>query len=131
VPLTTLVAVKVVAALPVEKLARLVNPAAEPASITYDVAAQPPEGGCQFRMTVTPVTDAVRPGGAPGGEPHTPWMATTISLEDALVPLALRARTRTKYVPGGTFVAITVVAADAVSEFTRSSRPLDDPTSRT
>ncbi|MEK7215957.1 MAG: hypothetical protein AAB289_10220, partial [Chloroflexota bacterium] len=50
-----------------------------------------------------------------------------ISLEATLVPLSVWANTRKKYLPSGTFVAVTVGAADSVLALTRSANPLAEP----
>lgn len=96
-PLPTPVALKLVAVLPVENAARFFSPGAEPASITYDVAAQPALGACQVNVSVVLFTTALSALGAPGAVAQPPLCTvTTISFDGALVPPALRARTRTK-----------------------------------
>ena len=79
-----------------------------------------------------PLTDEVRPVGAPGApvQPPPPTMMTT-SLDAALVPALFRARTRTKYVPAGTPVAVNDVAALNVSNTAMLVDPADDPASIT
>ena len=52
-------------------------------------------------------------------------------MDGALVPLALRARTRTKYVPAPTPVAVSAGVDEPVSELARLARPLADPASST
>src|SRR6266540_2778145 len=66
VPLTTPLALKEVAGLPVENDVRLLRPGPEPASIVYAVAAHPDAGACQIRATALPPTVAVSPVGTPG-----------------------------------------------------------------
>ena len=90
-------ALNVVAGDPVEKLARLLAPEADPASIWNALTTQPLVGACQFNATPLPETVAARPLGG-FGEPTHPFTptVTTISFDGLLVPLELRARTRTK-----------------------------------
>ena len=64
---------------------------------------------------------------AEGGDPTV----SVISLDAALVPAEFFARTRTKYVPAGTCVTVSVAAAFPVSKFARSVRPVLDPASTT
>ena len=66
VPLGTPLAENVVAVDPVLKLARLFAPLEEPASITYDVAGSGDVGTSHVSVTVLPLTDEVRFGGAVG-----------------------------------------------------------------
>src|SRR2546426_538875 len=98
VPLETPPAMKLVAVLPVENDARLLIPAAEPASMRYPVGAHPPVGACHVSVTVGPFAAAVSPLGAPGVVVQPPPFCTmtTISFDAPLVPPALRARIRTK-----------------------------------
>ena len=83
-----------VAAFPVEIEARLLSPGADPASITYDVGAQPLLGACNVNVTAAPLTAATSPPGEPGALGQPPATETMISLDGPLVPLPLRARTR-------------------------------------
>jgi hypothetical protein len=71
--------------------------------------------------------------GTPGVVVQPPVLCTinTASFDAALVPAAVRARTRTKYVPAGTLVAVSVGAVEPVSLLARSVRPLADPASTT
>jgi len=55
--------------------------------------------------------------------------ATMISLEAALVPLAFVARMRTKYLPGGTPLAVKTTAVSPVLKFAISRRPDAEPAS--
>ena len=87
-----------------------------------------------FHVTVTdePVTLEARPVGVPGGPTHgdAPTETTiVISLVAVPVPALLRPRTRTKYVPAGTAVTVSVTAALPVSKLARLDRPLEDPAS--
>src|SRR6185295_8460999 len=66
VPDGTLNTASDVAALPVSKFAMLANPAAEPASITYDAGGSPPAGAVQASVTTVPLAVAVNPVGGPG-----------------------------------------------------------------
>ena len=97
-PAATPLAESVVEELPVGTVARLVNPELEPASRMYDVAAHPPAGACHARVMDVPFTVDVSPVGASGGVAHVSTLrtVTVVSLDAPLVPLALRARTRTK-----------------------------------
>jgi hypothetical protein len=56
---------------------------------------------------------------------------TTISLDGPLVPLLLVARTRTKYVPDATPVAVNVTAVEPVLKFAKSASPDAAPASTT
>src|SRR5262245_30047754 len=97
------------------------------------VGAHPVAGGVQARLTLEPLANRTRLIGAPGapvhGGPPDPT-TTVISLDAGLVPSPFLARTRTKYVPAGTFCADASVAALAVSK-ERSVRPGPNPTSIT
>ena len=74
---------------------------------------------------------AASPLGAADVVEQPPATVTTISLEGALVPLAFRARTRTKYVPGATPVAVSAGIDDPVSALARLLSPVAEPASRT
>ena len=52
---------------PVETFARSVRPDPVPASIVYEVGAEPPAGAVHCSITVEPAADVVRLVGAPGG----------------------------------------------------------------
>jgi hypothetical protein len=112
-------------------VARFVNPGPEPASRIYDEASQPPAGACHASVTDEPLTATVNPVGAPGAAAHKAGTITTVSFDDPLVPLGVRARTRTKYVPGGISVATREGVELPVSAVARSLRPLAEPTSTT
>ena len=68
VPAVTLVTVSDTAALPVSKLARSASPDADPASITYDESASPPDGAVHVSTTTSPVIEAVTFVGTPGAD---------------------------------------------------------------
>ena len=96
-PAPTPLAEKLVAALPVEKFARLLNPGADPAWMMNEVGAQPTGGACHVSVTVDPFTAVASPVGTAGGMLQRPVVTvTTISFDGALVPLAFWASTRTK-----------------------------------
>jgi hypothetical protein len=84
-------------ALPVEKLARLLAPGDEPASMIYVVGAHPPTGAAHVKVTENPLTIAVKLSGAPGLPLQGPTETlTTISPDEAPTPELFLARTRTK-----------------------------------
>src|SRR5437870_156360 len=97
-PRGTLAVANVVAALPIENAARSLEPDAEPASRTYAVARQLPLSACQLNVTAPPLTDETSPLGGAGAPVQVPPAPTvrTISFDGALVPAAVRARTRMK-----------------------------------
>ena len=92
----TPLALNVVSALPVENAARLLEPEPDPASIVKASGAQPPLGACHDSVTEEPATAAVKAVGGLGALAQPPEIVTVIPLDGALVPLGLRARTRTK-----------------------------------
>src|SRR5918996_3187028 len=100
----------VVVGLNVSNVAKLVAPETEPTSITYDEGATP-VGAVHVSVTSEPETVNPKPVGALGSGHPLPTVATT-SFDGTLRPARLRARTRTKYVPGG---------ADAVTAGVRPS----------
>ena len=85
-------------ALPVEKLARSLKPADDPAVTTYDVGLPPDAGAFHASVTVEPLTLPERPLGAPGaaGGGVVPSTLTDASFDGALVPAEFEARTRMK-----------------------------------
>src|SRR5437899_6946171 len=74
---------------------------------------------------------SVSPDGAPGTSQTRAITTTVISFDAALVPAALIAFTRTKYVPGVTPVVPNVVAIVPVFRLARFARPALDPASTT
>jgi hypothetical protein len=116
---------------PVLKLARILDPGVDPASITYRVGAQPDAGAVQDNETAEPLTEEVRPDGSFGAPAQGPATMTTTSFDAALEPAELRARTRTTYVPDGTPVAVNDVAVLRVSNTTMLAAPADEPASIT
>jgi hypothetical protein len=56
---------------------------------------------------------------------------TVASFDVALVPAAFRARTRIKYVPFGTSLAVRIVARPPVAKLATLAEPGAEPTSMT
>ena len=81
--------------------------------------------------TAKPLTDAVREAGALGAAEQAAPTGTVTSLDGALSPEPLVARTRTKYVPAATFVAISVVGEGLVGKRPMLEAPAADPASTT
>ena len=104
-----------------------------PAFRMYEVGVQPPVGAFHVSATVLPVTVLVSPVGAPGAAVHGPDPPPTVkttSLDAApSVRSNARARTRTKYVPLGTWGIVSVFALLPVSKLATLLSPLDDPAS--
>src|ERR1051325_11368584 len=86
-------------------------------------AADPPRGRRPPNDCDRPAAEGFRAEGAQGA------IITTISFETAPGPLALAARTRTKYVPRGTPVVENVVSVEPVLKFARFDSPELDPAS--
>src|SRR5262245_25118794 len=100
---------------PSETVATGVRPAAERASSRYPLTA--PGGALQPSATVDPETCAVSPVGAAGGCSRA--TTTVISFDAGPAPDASNARTRMKYVPGGTPGAVSCGTAPTATS-TRS-----------
>jgi hypothetical protein len=89
-------------------IAAFPKPGDVPASSRYAVAGSPVAGALHVRETVDPFTVTAGVPGAPGRAPVAPTVRK-ISLEGALVPQSLAARTRMKYVPAGAAACSAVV----------------------
>jgi len=118
----------------VEKLARLLSPGDDPASIRYAVGGPPDVGGFQTNDAVEPLTLIAKrlggPGTPSGDGPGAPVPTTaTTSFDGGLVPPLFPARTRTKYVPVGTCCTVMVVATLSVEKTAKSLPPLNEPAS--
>src|SRR5438876_4763272 len=95
--------------------------------MTYEDAAQPPAGACQFNVTVDPLTLPASDVGAPEVVPQSAASRTAISFDEALAPLAFWASTRKKYVPPGTPVVVRIGSAEPVFAFATLASPLAEP----
>jgi hypothetical protein len=99
VPTPTAGAKNVVAVLPVPKLAKLLAPVEDPASMTYVVGMPPVLGAFQDKETLKPLTPARKLDGVPGASMLNP---TVIAISSEVAdPDELIAVTRKKYRPLG------------------------------